>query len=92
VPRREDDGLEKINGEQNELGHRRCCTQVPRVGSIREREEQTLTLIFGSGYHVMNNTCIDMRALGSNIYIYMKGKIYKVLEYRNYVCCNHKPS
>jgi hypothetical protein len=25
----------------------------------------------------MNNTCIDMRTLDLNIYMYMKGKIYK---------------
>jgi hypothetical protein len=46
VSRREDDGLEKIDNEQNELGRWRCCMQVPCAGLIREREEQTLTLIF----------------------------------------------
>jgi hypothetical protein len=25
----------------------------------------------------MNSTCIDMRTEGPNIYMYMKGKIYK---------------
>jgi hypothetical protein len=25
----------------------------------------------------MNSTCIDMRTLGLNIYMYRKGKIYK---------------
>jgi hypothetical protein len=28
-------------------------------------------------YFVMNRTCIDMRTLGPNIYMYMKGEIYK---------------
>jgi hypothetical protein len=28
-------------------------------------------------YHVMNITCIDIRAIGTNIYMYMRGEIYK---------------
>jgi hypothetical protein len=34
----------------------------------------------------MNSTCIDMRVLGPNIYMYIKGKIYKktpLKEYKN---------
>jgi hypothetical protein len=50
---------------------------VLRAGSIREREERTTTLIFGSVYHVMNSTCIHMRTGGLNIYIYMKEKYTK---------------
>jgi hypothetical protein len=43
---------------------------------IREKK-QILTLIFYSNYHIMNNTCIDMRALDLNICIYKKGKYTK---------------
>jgi hypothetical protein len=50
---------------------------VPHAGSNREREEQTLTLIFGSIYYVMNNICIHLRAKGLNIYMYRRGRIYK---------------
>jgi hypothetical protein len=32
------------------------------------------TLNSGSGYHVMNNTCIHLRAKGPNIYMYRRGE------------------
>jgi hypothetical protein len=46
-------------------------------GSVTMGGEENLTLVFGSVYHVMNSTCIDMRALGLNIYMYKRGKIYE---------------
>jgi hypothetical protein len=42
-------------------------------------ERRTLTLKIGSVYHVSNSTCIYLRIRGLNIYMYMKGKIYKEL-------------
>jgi hypothetical protein len=50
---------------------------VPRAGSIRERDERILTLIFGSVYHVINITYIHLRANDPNIYMYKRKKIYK---------------
>jgi hypothetical protein len=50
---------------------------VPRAGSIRERDERILTLIFDSVYHVINITYIHMRDNDPNIYMYKRGKIYK---------------
>jgi hypothetical protein len=47
---------------------------VPHVGPIREREEQTLTLIFGSVYHVINSICIYLMVKVLNIYIYRRGE------------------
>jgi hypothetical protein len=41
---------------------------------IMGREE---TLISDSVYHVMNVTCIHLRAKGSHIYMYRRGRIYK---------------
>jgi hypothetical protein len=41
------------------------------------RERRTLTLKIGSIYHVRNSNCIHMGTGGPNIYMYMKGKIYK---------------
>jgi hypothetical protein len=45
------------------------------VQSARNHEEErrTLTLKIGSVYHVMNRTCIHMRAGGPNIYMYRRG-------------------
>jgi hypothetical protein len=40
-------------------------------------ERNKLTLICGSRYHVMNNTCIYLRAKCPNIYMYKRGRIYK---------------
>jgi hypothetical protein len=39
--------------------------------------EKTLTLISTFVYHVMNSTCIDMKTIGPNIYMYMKEKYTK---------------
>jgi hypothetical protein len=39
--------------------------------------KRTLTLKIGFVYHVMNSTYIHLRTGGPNIYMYMKGKIYK---------------
>jgi hypothetical protein len=44
--------------------------------SSRERKTN-LTLKTGFVYHVMNNTCIHLRAKGPNIYMYKRGRIYK---------------
>jgi hypothetical protein len=40
-------------------------------------ERKNLTLICGSRYHVMNSTCIHLRAKGPNIYMYRRRRIYK---------------
>jgi nitrogen fixation/metabolism regulation signal transduction histidine kinase len=48
------------------------CNQI-----ARERERTTLTLKTGSIYHVMNSTCIHLRAKDSNLYMYRRGRIYK---------------
>jgi hypothetical protein len=50
--------------------------QVLHVDRFGKRE-RTLTLICGSGYHNMNSTCIYEWTGGPNIYMHMKGKIYK---------------
>jgi hypothetical protein len=44
--------------------------------SWRERKTN-LTLKTSSVYHVMNITCIHLRAKGPNIYMYRRGGIYK---------------
>jgi hypothetical protein len=48
-----------------------------------EEREKTLTLIYGSAYHIMNSTCIYLRAKGPNIYMYKRGRIYKEQPWRN---------
>jgi hypothetical protein len=48
---------------------------VQQIGWGRERTN--LTLKIGSVYHVMNSTCIHLRAKGPNIYMSRRGEIYK---------------
>jgi hypothetical protein len=40
-------------------------------------EERKPNPNFGSIYHVMNSTCIDLWVKGPNIYMYRRGRIYK---------------
>jgi hypothetical protein len=46
-------------------------------GSVARGGEKNLTLVFGSVYHVLNDTYIHLRAKGPNIYMYRRGRIYK---------------
>jgi hypothetical protein len=48
-----------------------------RSARNRGEERRTLTLKIGYVYHVMNSSCIHLRAEGSNIYMYRRGRIYK---------------
>jgi hypothetical protein len=43
---------------------------------LRE-ERKNISLVFGSICHVMNSTCIHLRAKGLNTYMYRRGRIYK---------------
>jgi hypothetical protein len=56
---------------------RRPATMKCNTKSHGREKKRTLTLKIGSDYHVMNNTCIHLRARGSNIYMYRRGTIYK---------------
>jgi hypothetical protein len=38
---------------------------------------ETITRKTGSIYHVMNNTCINLRTKDPNIYMYRRERIYK---------------
>jgi hypothetical protein len=70
------DKLGHLDNEAN-AGRDWGGARVPRAGSIRERDERILTLIFDSVYHVINITYIHMRDNDPNIYMYKRGKIYK---------------
>jgi hypothetical protein len=51
---------------------------------VQKKERgKTLTLIYGSAYHVMNSTYIHLRAKDPNIYMYRRGRIYKEQPWRN---------
>jgi hypothetical protein len=43
----------------------------------RNEEERKPNPNFGSIYHVMNNTLIDLWVKGLNIYMHRRGRIYK---------------
>jgi hypothetical protein len=45
----------------------------------RLEEERKPNPNFGSVYHVMNSTCIHLRARGPNINMYRRGRTYKEL-------------
>jgi hypothetical protein len=45
-------------------------------GSVARGGEKNLTLVFGSVYHVLNDTCIHLRAKGPNIYTCIEGGEY----------------
>jgi hypothetical protein len=51
--------------------------QPKSSGSTREGKNKTLTLKVGFVYYVRNSNCIHLRTRSPNIYMYMKGKIYK---------------
>jgi hypothetical protein len=69
--------VRKLHDEEANRGRRVKKMHDVRRARSREREEQTLTLICGSVYHVMNSTCIHLRVKGLNIYMYRRGRIYK---------------
>jgi hypothetical protein len=51
--------------------------KIGNRGVVARGGEKNLTLVCGFVYHVMNSTCIHLRAEGSNIYLYRRGRIYK---------------
>jgi hypothetical protein len=59
---------ERNSTERKKIGDR---------GVVARGGEKKLTLVCGFVYHVMNSTCIHLRAEGPNIYLYMRGRIYK---------------
>jgi hypothetical protein len=64
--------------ERNASSEEKSATkvQVQHQEQLLGRREN-LTLVYGSVYHVMNNTCIHLRAKSPNIYMYRRGRIYK---------------
>jgi hypothetical protein len=61
----------KADGEGKKPLATKCSTRLGRSGE----RETTLTLKSGSVYHVMNITCIHLRAKDLNIYMYRRGRI-----------------
>ena len=54
------------------------CTQVQRAEEERGREKGTLTLNFGSVYHVMNSTCIHYEGYRPEyIHVQVLGNMHK---------------
>jgi hypothetical protein len=68
---------EEVEGKPSD--ERKPAATKCKTRSLRREIKQTLTLKTGFGYHIMNDTYIDMRTLGSNIYMYRTVKIYKEL-------------
>jgi hypothetical protein len=51
--------------------------KVQQIGCGRERTEPNLTLGIDSIYYIRNNTCINLRIKGLNIYMYRRWRILK---------------
>jgi hypothetical protein len=67
----------RIRGEKRFWSKMKTRNDGDEVQGIVGKRKKILTLKIGSIYHVMNSTCIHLKAKDLNIYMYRRRRIYK---------------